>query len=42
MNNSTPDTKDVAPRRSFFGHMGGAISWSCVEIIARASARRAS
>src|SRR5258708_38185339 len=24
MTNSTPETKDIAPRRSFFGHLGGA------------------
>jgi hypothetical protein len=25
MNNSTHDTRDIAPRRSFFGHLGGAV-----------------
>jgi hypothetical protein len=37
MTTSTPDTKDIAPRRSFFGHLGGAVVLGLAGLVPKSS-----
>jgi len=41
MTTSVPDSKDVAPRRTFFGHLGGVVAFGIASLVSRPAAAQA-